>query len=94
LGYRRYHIHDTVFQRVFQYAVKASGIPRHVKVHTLRYTYSTDLLAAGYDIRQVQDLRGHTDVRTTMIYTHIVSSGSEADEESFGFDERERGEEG
>jgi integron integrase len=71
-GYKRYHIHDTVFQRMFQEAVKASGIPRRVKVHTLRHTYSTDLLAAGYDIRQVQDLLGHTDVRTTMIYTHIV----------------------
>ncbi len=52
--------------------MRASGIVRRVKVHTLRHTFSTDLLAAGYDIRQVQDLLGYTDVRTTMIYTHIV----------------------
>lgn len=71
-AYRRYHIHDTVFERIFQGAVRASGIPRRIKVHTLRHTFGTDLLAAGYDIRQVQDLLGHTDVRTTMIYTHIV----------------------
>jgi hypothetical protein len=58
--------------KIFQEAVRESEIPRRIKVHTLRHTFSTDLLAAGYDIRQVQDLLGHTDVRTTMIYTHIV----------------------
>jgi hypothetical protein len=70
--YRRYHTYDTVFEKIFQEAVRASGIPRRIKVHTLRHMFGTDLLAAGYDIRQVQDLLGHADVRTTMIYTHIV----------------------
>ncbi len=70
--HRRYHIHETTFQRALQAAAQKAQIPRRVKSHMLRHTFSTDLLAAGYDIRQIQDLLGHTDVRTTMIYTHVV----------------------
>lgn len=70
--HRRYHIHETTFQRALQKAAADAQITKRVKSHMLRHTFSTDLLAAGYDIRQIQDLLGHTDVRTTMIYTHIV----------------------
>ncbi len=70
--HKRYHIHETTFQRALQAAAQKAQIPRRVKSHMLRYTFSTDLLASGYDIRQIQDLLGHTDVRTTMIYTHVV----------------------
>lgn len=70
--HRRYHIHETTFQRALHTAAEQAQITKRVKSHMLRHTFSTDLLAAGYDIRQIQDLLGHTDVRTTMIYTHVV----------------------
>ena len=69
---RRYHLHDTTFQRELQIALKNTGIQKRVTAHTLRHTFATHLLQAGYDIRQVQDLLGHADVRTTMIYTHVL----------------------
>jgi integron integrase len=71
---RRYHIHPTALQKEFQKAVQNAGIARHVTPHTLRHTFATHLLQAGYDIRQVQDLLGHADVRTTMIYLHVMKT--------------------
>ena len=73
---KRYHIHATVFQRQMQSAAKRAGINRHVTAHTLRHSFATHLLQAGYDIRQVQELLGHSDVRTTMIYTHVLVPNS------------------
>lgn len=69
---KRYHMQETAFQREMRRAVSKAGIKKHTKPHTLRHTFATHLLMAGYDIRQVQELLGHADVRTTMIYTRVL----------------------
>jgi integron integrase len=69
---RRYHLHDTAFGRALRAAVRAAGIPKRVTAHTLRHSYATHMLQARYDIRTIQELLGHSDIRTTMIYTHVL----------------------
>lgn len=72
---RRHHMYDQTFQRAFKRAVQSTGIAKPATPHTLRHSFATALLQSGYDIRTVQQLLGHADVKTTMIYTHVLNVG-------------------
>ncbi|MFL5571611.1 MAG: integron integrase [Gemmatimonadaceae bacterium] len=72
---RRHHLHVTVVQRAVAEAVRASGLAKRATCHTFRHSFATHLIENGYDIRTVQELLGHSDVRTTMIYTHVLRGG-------------------
>lgn len=71
----RHHVHETILQRAVKEAVCKAGVIKHVGCHTFRHSFATHLLEAGYDIRTIQDLLGHKDVSTTMIYTHVLNRG-------------------
>lgn len=72
---RRHHLHESVLQRAFKEARLASGIAKPAGCHTLRHSFATHLMEDGHDIRTVQELLGHNDVKTTMIYTHVLNRG-------------------
>ena len=72
----RHHLHETVVQRAVRAAAEAAGIVKRVGCHTFRHSFATHLLERGHDIRTVQELLGHRDVSTTMIYTHVLQIGA------------------
>jgi site-specific recombinase XerD len=74
---RRHHIHDSAIQKTVRAAAVKSGLTKRVTSHTLRHSFATHLLQSGADIRTVQELLGHADVATTMIYTHTAGMGGQ-----------------
>jgi len=75
---RRHHIHETAVQKSVREAARKAGINKHVTPHTFRHSFATHLLQNNYDIRTIQELLGHKDVKTTMIYTHVLNRGASA----------------
>lgn len=81
-AHRRYHVHESVFQKALRAAVMKARIPKRVTAHTFRHSFASHLLRNNYDIRTIQEMLGHSDVKTTMIYTHTVQSRTQKERKS------------
>lgn len=77
-AFHRHHLHESSVQKAVKDAARKSGIDKKISCHTFRHSFATHLLQNGYDIRTVQELLGHKDVKTTMIYTHVLNKGAKA----------------
>ncbi|MDH3972712.1 MAG: tyrosine-type recombinase/integrase [Deltaproteobacteria bacterium] len=71
---RQYHLHESHVNKAVKRAVKQAGIIKRVSAHTFRHSFASHLLQANYDIRTIRQLLGHSDIRTTMIYTHTIKT--------------------
>jgi site-specific recombinase XerD len=71
----RHHLHESGVQKAVKQAARATNLTKRIGCHTFRHSFATHLLESGYDIRTIQELLGHEDVKTTMIYTHVLNRG-------------------